>query len=87
MRRSGLFTSGNLATALAHLAVEIRVSFSDYQGAADGLAHACADHPEAADLVKLAIRTEFAEARWVPTTAQERRRTEGGPRSQRWDAK
>jgi hypothetical protein len=87
MRRSGLFASGNLGTALAQLAAEIRVSLLEFQDAPDGLARACAAYPEVADLVRLAIRTEFAEARWSPGTAQDRRRAEAGPRSLRWDAK
>jgi hypothetical protein len=87
MRRAGLFASGNLGTALAHLSAELGLSFLDFQGARDGLAHACAAHPEVADLVRLAIRTELAEARWSPGSAQERRRAEASPRSLRWDAK
>ncbi len=87
MRRSGLFASGNLGTALAQIALEVGVPTADVLGAPDGLARACADHPEVADIVRLAIRTELAEARWAPGTPQERRRTEGGPRSQRWDGK
>ncbi len=86
MWRSGLFASGSLGTTLAQMAPELGISLAGYQGAPDGLAQACAAHPEVADLVKLAIRTELAEARWSPVTAQERRRVEG-PRSQRWDAK
>jgi hypothetical protein len=87
MRRSGLFASGSLATAMAHAGRELGFAPGAYQGSPDGLARACAEHPEVADLVKLAIRTEFAEARWSPAPPQERRRVEGGPRSQRWDAK
>jgi hypothetical protein len=88
MRRSGLFASGSLGTALSQIAQEIGMSpASSYQSSPDGLAQACAAHPEVADLVKLAIRTELAEARWSPGTTQERRRAEVGPRNQRWDAK
>jgi hypothetical protein len=86
MRRAGLFASGSLGTALAQVAPELGISLASYQGAPDGLAQACAAHPEVADLVKLAIRTELAEARWSPGTVQDRRRAEG-PRSQRWDGK
>jgi hypothetical protein len=87
MRHAGLFASGSLGTALAQIAPELGISLADYQGSTDGLAHAAATHPEVADLVKLAIRTELAEARWLPGTAQERRRADMAPRSQRWDTK
>jgi hypothetical protein len=89
MRRAGLFASGSLATALAQLASELGISLATYQRSPDGLARACAAHPEIADLVRLAIRTEFAEARWAAGTPQDRRRADGGsgPRSQRWDLK
>jgi len=91
MRRSGLFASGSLATALAQVAPDLKAPLTGpagaIDGAADGLARACASHPEVADLVKLAIRTELAEARWSPGTAQERRRAEGSARTPRWDTK
>jgi hypothetical protein len=87
MRRSGLFASGNLGVALAQLGSELGIPLAEYRASPDGLAEAAAAHPEVADLVRLAIRTELAEARWSPATAQERRRVEGGPRSQRWDVK
>ncbi len=88
MRRSGLFASGSLATALAQVAPDLGTPLTSYlDGSADGLARACAAHPEVADLVKLAIRTELAEARWSPGTAQERRRAEGASRTPRWDSK
>jgi hypothetical protein len=87
MRHAGLFASGNLGTALAQVAPELGIALSGYQGSPDGLARASAAHPEVADLVRLALRTELAEARWLPGTAQERRRAEMGPRSQRWDTK
>ena len=48
------------------------------RAAPDGLERACLDNPEIADLVRLAIRTEYAEARWLPP------RSEGqGPESRR----
>jgi hypothetical protein len=87
MGRAGLFASGSLATAVASVTTEAGIDTSTYEGTPDGLARACSDHPAMADLVRLAIRTEFAEARWVSANAQERRRTEPGPRSQRWDVK
>jgi hypothetical protein len=87
MRRAGLFASGSLATALAQLMPDLGLPPATYQSSPDGLVKACNSHPEVADLVRLAIRTEFAEARWAPGTVPERRREGGGPRSQRWDMK
>jgi hypothetical protein len=58
-----------------------------YRTAPTGLAEACARYPEVADLVKLAVRMEFAEARWMPPGAPERRRADVAPRSQRWEVK
>jgi hypothetical protein len=90
MRRAGLFASGSLATTLAQVAPELSLPLDTYRGAPDGLAQAAARHPEVADLLKLAIRTEFAEARWAPGALAERERRRGdgaGPRSQRWDVK
>jgi hypothetical protein len=87
MRRAGLFASGNLAVTLATAASELGISLASYESDPEGLARACIDHAEVADLVRLAIRTEFAEARWSPIGAQERRRSDPGVRSQRWDVK
>jgi hypothetical protein len=87
MRRAGLFASGSLAVTLAQIAPELSLPLETYQAATDGLAVACAAHAEVADLVKLALRTELAEARWAPGTAPDRRRADVAPRSQRWDVK
>jgi hypothetical protein len=88
MRRAGLFASGSLGTAVAQAAPDLSFQLDAYRGAPDGLARAASEHPEVADLLKLAIRTELAEARWAPGATPERRRGEGpGPRSQRWDVK
>jgi hypothetical protein len=84
MARAALFASGDLRTTLSHLAAERGISLAAYEGAPDGLARAAADHPDIADLVRLAIRTEFAEARW---SSVDRRRVELSPRSQRWDGR
>jgi hypothetical protein len=87
MRRAGLFASGSLGTALAMLGQEVDLPLSTFASAPDGLARASAAHPEVADLVRLAIRMELAEARWTPGVQQDRRRTESGPRTMRWDVK
>ncbi len=85
MRRAGLFASGSLGTALAMATQELDLPFplQAYMSAHEGLARACTASPEVADLVRLAIRTELAEARWTPGTQQDRRRTESGARSLR----
>ena len=87
MRRAGLFASGSLAVTLTQIAPELSLPLDTFQTADEGLAAACAAHPEVADLVKLALRTELAEARWAPGAAQDRRRADAAPRSQRWEVK
>jgi hypothetical protein len=80
MRRAGLFASGSLAVTLTRVAAELSVPLDTFRAAADGLAQLCAAHPEVADLVKLAVRMEYAEARWAAGA----RRGDAPPRSQRW---
>jgi hypothetical protein len=82
MRRAGLFASGSLSVALAQIAPELSVPLDTFRAATDGLAQMCAAHPEVADLVKLAVRMEYAEARWAPAAVQQRRDTP--PASRRW---
>jgi hypothetical protein len=84
MRRAGLFASGSLAVTLGQVAAELGIALDPYRASPDGLAEACAAHPEVADLVKLAVRMEFAEARWAPGAPADRRRADAPPRSQRW---
>jgi hypothetical protein len=66
MRRAGLFASGDLATAIRitvrELGDEDELDLSDPQA----LERSATTHPEVADLVRLASRLEFAEARWQP---------------------
>jgi hypothetical protein len=85
MRRAGLFASGSLATTLTQIAPELSIPLEMYLLAPDGLAQACLAHPDVADLVKLSLRTEYAEARWLSAASAARRAD--GPRSQRWDVK
>jgi hypothetical protein len=77
LRRAGLFASGSLAVAIAQVAAELSIPLDDFRAAPDGLARMCEAHPEIADLVRLATRMEFAEARWAAGSS-------AGPRSQRW---
>ncbi|WP_437326354.1 hypothetical protein [Sorangium sp. So ce381] len=78
MRRAGLFAAGNVATAvratIKERGLELAVPLSD----PEGLAAACASVPEIADLVRLATRMEYAEARWQPGTVPSLRRVDTG---------
>jgi hypothetical protein len=79
MRRAGLFAAGDLATALRMAAAELRGPLDPQASWAEvGLAGVCGSHPGIADLVALALRSEYAEARFSPTGGVERRRTESG---------
>jgi len=73
MRRAGLFASGDLALALKILAEDEGTPSLDGRG--DGaLEDACRDSEGAADLVRLATRLEYAEARWqLPAPGSVRR--------------
>lgn len=65
-RRAGLFASGSLRVAITATAAELGLDLAPYRAAPDGLARLSADAAEIGDLVRLAIRTELAEARWQP---------------------
>jgi cellulose synthase operon protein C len=71
MRRAGLFASGSLSTAVREVAQESGYDLEPLRMATDGLERACLENPEIADLVRLAIRTEYAEARWLPPRPEE----------------
>jgi hypothetical protein len=81
MRRAGLFATGNLGTALALLTFELGLPAGSLTEPPGALAASCEAHPAVADLVRLALRSEFAEARWAPSSTPDRRRSETGPRS------
>ncbi len=63
-RRAGLFASGDLPTALRLVVTELGLALDTPLTADDGLARACTAHPALADLVRLATRSEYAEARF-----------------------
>ncbi|MDI1449508.1 hypothetical protein [Polyangium sp. 6x1] len=69
-RRAGLFASGDLPTALRLVVAELELDLDVPLTAEGGLARACAAHPALADLVRLATRSEYAEARFraAPST-------------------
>jgi hypothetical protein len=66
MRRAGLYASGDLGHAVRATVKELGLKLPKPLDAPDGLAAACAAHPEIADLARLATRMEYAEARWQP---------------------
>ncbi|MEP7125827.1 MAG: hypothetical protein ABJE95_33155, partial [Byssovorax sp.] len=80
MRRAGLFAAGGLAIALPLVAFELGLP-PEPEDSPRWLNNLCEAQPAVADLVRLAIRTEFAEARWQQPGATERRRETTGPRS------
>jgi len=80
MRRAGLFASGSVSTAISRAVVDLRLPLPVPLTDPTGLHRACERHAEIADLVRLAIRTEYAEARWHAATTTELRRTESGSR-------
>ena len=83
MRRAGFFAAGDISIAVRmtvhELALPLDVPLTD----PDGLAAACRAHPAIADLVRLATSSEYADARWQPSSSHDRRRAEvsAGPRS------
>jgi hypothetical protein len=80
MRRGGLLACGSLPVAVKMAVAELGVTPPVPLDAPDGLARACAAHPEIADLVILATRPEYAEARWQPATGADLRRPDSGSR-------
>jgi hypothetical protein len=82
MRRAGLFAAGSLSVALPLVAFELGLP-PEPEDSPEWLSHLCASTPAVADLVRLAIRTEFAEARWQQGPLTDRRRLDNGPRSRR----
>ena len=80
MRRAGLFAAGGLAVALPLVAFELGLP-PEPEDSPHWLSNLCEAYPPIADLVRLAIRAEFAEARWQHALPTDRRRVEPGPRS------
>ncbi len=72
-RRAGLFACGDLPTALRLVVAEQGISLDVPLTATDGLARACERHAEIAELVRLATRSEYAEARWNAPSADPRK--------------
>ena len=75
---AGLFASGSLSTAVRNVAAETGYDLEPLRTATDGLERARLENAAIADLVRLAIRTEYAEARWLPARSEMQ-----GPESRR----
>jgi hypothetical protein len=78
MRRAGLYASGSLSTAIARTIRELSLDLDAPLTDEDGLARACLRHPPVADLFRLAIRVEYAEARWQGVSPSERPEVKNG---------
>lgn len=78
-RRAGLFASGDLPTTLRMIIAEQGISLEQPLTSPNGLAHACEKHPEIAEIVRLATRSEYAEARWNASAAADPRKGRGAP--------
>lgn len=82
MRRAGLYAAGDLTVAIHATIKECGINLPIPLSSPNGLAEACSTHPEIADLVRMAIRMEYAEARWQPEPVTSVRRTDSlRPRS------
>lgn len=71
-RRLGMFLTGDFAHAARATMAELSKSAAELERP-EGLERACAELPAVADLLRLAVRPEFADARWhAPPPASER---------------
>lgn len=73
-RRAGLFACGDVPTAVRMIVAEQNISLDVPLTAPDGLLRACEKHSEIAEIVRLATRIEYAEARWNASTALDPRK-------------
>jgi hypothetical protein len=76
MRRAGLYAAGDVAVAIHVTVKELGVRLKVPLDEPNGLSAACAAHAEIADLVRLATRMEYAEARWQPGPVTSLRRVD-----------
>jgi hypothetical protein len=70
----GLFLAGDFGTAARALLSERRVSLQ-LLGDPHSLAPLCSELPDLADLLRLAVSPEYAEARWHPVAPASQRGT------------
>lgn len=78
-RRAGLFACGDLPTTLRMVMAEQGISLDVPLTAREGLALACEKHAEIAELVRLATRSEYAEARWNASSSGDPRKSRSSP--------
>jgi hypothetical protein len=72
-RRVGMFLTGDFAHAARAVTADFRRGAAAELERPEGLRQLCADLPALADLYRLAIRPEYADARWhVPTPGSTR---------------
>jgi hypothetical protein len=77
-RRVGLFLAGDVGTAVRAVCLEPSVRRTP-PASPDDLAKLCVDLPEIADLVRLAVSPEYADARWrVPPDGSSRVKLSSG---------
>jgi len=76
-RRVGLFLTGDFGFAARALVREQASLRPEALSSPGGLAVACAQIPALADLFRLAVRAEYADARWHPETPMSRRLSSG----------
>jgi cellulose synthase operon protein C len=76
-RRAGLFACGDVPTAVRLIVAEQNISLDVPLSAPDGLYRACEKHPEIAEIVRLATRSEYAEVRWNGTVPTDPRKGRG----------
>lgn len=76
-RRAGLFACGDLPTAVRLIVAEQNIALDVPLSAPDGLSRACEKHPEIAEVVRLATRSEYAEVRWNGATPTDPRKGRG----------
>jgi tetratricopeptide (TPR) repeat protein len=62
--RAGMFLAGDFGWAARHLLAESPHSAEASAASAEGLSSLCADLPMLADLLRLAVSPEYADARW-----------------------
>ncbi len=78
-RRVALFIAGDFGFAARKFLAERKVDATAAEG--DGLRVLCAEHSALADLFRLAVSSEYADARWYPVAAPAQR---GSASSGRW---
>jgi hypothetical protein len=72
-RRVGMFLTGDFSHAARTVVAEFPQAKAEELDQPGGLERLCAQLPALADLLRLAVRPEYADARWhLPTPASQR---------------